>query len=358
MIDRMSDDFGLARPSHLKSRSISAENPTGLPGQGARATQGTGEEQSRDLGQGWKVSPSIVLPAGSVTELAAINGSGIIQHIWAAVRPEWWRRLIIRFYWDGADEASIELPIGDLFGLGWDVFTLFSSRHVMTAPYCGLNSFWPMPFHKSARITIENIAQEDTFLYYYVDFGAGDIPEDSMYLHATWNRSNPVADGIHTLLDVEAQGKYVGTFLAVGVNHPGWWGEGEVKFFIDDDDEFPTIAGTGTEDYFGGAWNFELPEGGYTEYHGDRMGMHQVIKPDGLYQSQTRFGMFRWHLNDAVSFESSLRVTVQDLGWMPDGRYLVRKDDIASTAFWFATEPHASGTTGLTYENLLVGSRP
>ena len=94
------------------------------------------------------------------------------------------------------------------------------------------------------------------------------------------------------------------------------------------------------------------------EYHGQRMGMHQVIKPDGLYASQTRFGMFRWHTDDAVSFKKRLAVTVQDLGWMPDGRYLVRKDDIASTAFWYATVPQASGSTGLVYETMLVASRP
>lgn len=350
------DAFGLARPSALASRSISPENPTGLPGQGGRATTGTGAEAARDLGVGWKVSPSMPLPARSVVELAAIEGSGMLQHLWVPVRPEWWRRLVIRFYWDGADEPSIELPIGDLFGLGWDEFTVFSSSRVVTAPYCGLNVYWPMPFRTGARVTIENISDDETFLYYYLDYGLGEVPDDAMYLHATWNRSNPVEGGIHTLLDVSGAGKYVGTYLAVGVNHPGWWGEGELKFFLDDDGEFATIVGTGTEDYFGGAWNFDVPGRGYTPYFSERVGLHQVIRPDGLYSSQTRFGMYRWHSDDAVAFTSRLRVTVQNLGWKPDWRYLVRRDDIASTSFWYATSPRASGTPALDADVLLVAS--
>jgi hypothetical protein len=151
---------------------------------------------------------------------------------------------------------------------------------------------------------------------------------------------------VYTLLDgVRGQGHYVGTYLAVGVNNNGWWGEGEIKFYLDGDGEWPSICGTGTEDYFGGAWNWEHPRGEYGIYSTPFLGMHQVIKPDGLYVSQQRFGMYRWHVMDPIRFQQDLRVTIQDLGWRSavdgKGRYLPRQDDIASTAFWYQTEPHA-----------------
>lgn len=147
---------------------------------------------------------------------------------------------------------------------------------------------------------------------------------------------------VHTILDgVKGKGHYVGTYLAWQVNNNGWWGEGEIKFYLDGDDEFPTICGTGTEDYFGGAWNFEFPPGQYGIYSTPYLGLCQVIKPDGLYRSQQRFGMYRWHVRDPIRFEEDLRVTIQALGWRSGGRYLPLQDDIASTAFWYQTEPHA-----------------
>jgi hypothetical protein len=110
---------------------------------------------------------------------------------------------------------------------------------------------------------------------------------------------------------------------------------------MDGDQEYPTICGTGTEDYFGGAWNWEQPIGTYRTYSTPYLGMHQVLKPDGLYRSQQRFGMYRWHVMDPIRFQSDLRVTIQDLGWRSGGRYLPQQSDIASTAFWYQAEPHA-----------------
>lgn len=174
-----------------------------------------------------------------------------------------------------------------------------------------------------------------------------EIPETSAYFHAQWRRSNPLPyQTVHTLLDgVQGQGHYVGTYLAWGVNNTGWWGEGEIKFYLDGDDEWPTICGTGAEDYFGGAWNFEFPPGQYGVFTGPYSGLPQVIKPDGLYRSQQRFGMYRWHILDPIRFQQELRVTIQALGWRAalEGkpRYLPLQDDIASTVFWYQTEPHA-----------------
>ena len=162
-----------------------------------------------------------------------------------------------------------------------------------------------------------------------------------MYFHASFNRSNPVENGIHTVVDnILGKGQYVGTYMAIQVNNNGWWGEGEFKFYMDDDDEFPTICGTGTEDYFGGAWNFEYPKGQYATFSSPYSGLSQVIRPDGLYIANTRFSMYRFHIMDPIYFEKNFKVTVQDLGWRSDGRYLVQKSDISTVAYWYQTEPH------------------
>lgn len=238
----------------------------------------------------------------------------------------------------------MEVPFGDFFCNGWCERTNVNSLPVAVNPAGGMNSYWVMPFRKSAKITVENRANEEVVLYYQIDYTLTDVPEDAAYFHAKWNRSNPVKyKDVHTILDgVKGKGHYVGTYLAWQVNNSGWWGEGEVKFYMDGDKEFPTICGTGTEDYFGGAWNFEQPKGEYCEFSTAYLGLPQVLKPDGLYRSQTRFGMYRWHVMDPIRFEEDLRVTVQALGWRSGGRYLPLQDDIASVAFWYQSEPHVA----------------
>jgi hypothetical protein len=124
------------------------------------------------------------------------------------------------------------------------------------------------------------------------------------------------------------------------VTNAGWWGEGEIKFFLDGDAEFPTICGTGTEDYFGGAYDWDV-DGQYVTYTTPFLGMHQVLRPDGLYRSQMRFGMYRWHVVDPIRFQRSLRVTLQALGWRGEGRYLPLQCDMASVAYWYQTLPTA-----------------
>jgi hypothetical protein len=140
---------------------------------------------------------------------------------------------------------------------------------------------------------------------------------------------------------VSGKGQYVGTYIAWGSHSTGWWGEGEVKFYIDGDKDFPTISSTGTEDYFGGSYDFENEQTHrYEEFTSPYSGLAQVIRSDGLYQSQQRFGLYRWHIPDPVRFSSDLRVTIQALGWQSGERYLPLTDDIASVAFWYQTEPH------------------
>ncbi|HLH79180.1 MAG TPA: glycoside hydrolase family 172 protein [Chthonomonas sp.] len=332
--------------SHAKTRSISAENPTGEKGKGGMATEGAGARAARDLGQGWKVSPCITLPARTTVTLAEIQGPGTLQHIWNTVHPDWWRRLVFRAYWDDEPTPSIETPLGDFFCNGWCRRCNVNSLPIAVNPAGGFNSYWPMPFRRSARITIENLWDEDCHGYYYqITYALTEVPEEAGYLHAQFRRSNPLPyKQVHTLLDgVQGQGHYVGTYLAWQVNNNGWWGEGEMKFYLDGDGDFATIVGTGTEDYFGGAWNFEHPPGQYGVYSTPFLGMPQVIMAGegGMYQSQQRHGMYRWHIPDPIRFENDIRVTIQALGWRSGGRYLPLQDDISSTVWWYQREPHA-----------------
>ncbi len=338
----------LSRLSAARTRSISAENPAGEKGRGGMATNGTGADPARELGQGWKVSPSIDIAGGETVTLADITGPGAIQHIWLTVHPRHWRSLAWRITWDDEETASVETPLGDFFANGWCERCNISSLPIAVNPAGGFNSYWEMPFRKGARIEVENLGPDPVQGFYYqITWTETEIPEDRAYFHAQWRRSNPLGYmDVHTLLDgVRGQGHYVGTYIAWGVNNRGWWGEGEIKFYMDGDADWPTICGTGTEDYFGGAWNFEHPAGQYGTYSTPYLGLPQVIVPDGLYKSQQRFGMYRWHVMDPIRFADDLRVTIQALGWRSplEGRkrYLPLQDDIASTVFWYQREPHA-----------------
>jgi hypothetical protein len=355
------DDFrALARLSNAQTRSISPENFDGAKGGGGRAVDGTGAAAAAELGQGWKVSPSVEIPAGSVHDLAVIDEPGVITHIWLTTHRRHWRSLVLRAYWDSADEPAIEVPVGDFFGQGWCSFAQLSSAVVAANPHGGFNSYWPMPFRQSARLTLHNLGPEPAVVYYQVTYEIGADQSDSGYLHAQFRRSNPLpARTTHPLVSgVTGAGQYVGTYLAWGVNRPGWWGEGEVKFYLDGDDEFPTICGTGTEDYFGGAWNFDVPGQGYTTYSTPYLGLHQVLRPDGLYRSQQRFGMYRWHIADPIRFHTDLRVDIQALGWTPHGRYQPLSDDIASTALFYLDRPSAARPSFPSADDLEVMGAP
>lgn len=249
----------------------------------------------------------------------------------------------MRMYWDGMENPSVECPVGDFFACGWGEYAQVSSLAVCVNPGSAFNCYWEMPFKKHAKITMENRDDEPMVLYYQIDYTLTDVPEDAGYFHAQFRRTNPLPyKDVYTIVDgIEGKGQYVGTYMAWGVNNSGWWGEGEIKFFMDGDKEFPTICGTGTEDYFCGSYNFENKKTNqYQEYTTPYAGLPQVIRPDGVYRSQTRFGMYRWHISDPIRFESDLKVTIQALGWKRGGKYLPLQDDIASVAYWYQTLPH------------------
>ena len=190
---------------------------------------------------------------------------------------------------------------------------------------------------------MENRGEEQSVLYYQIDYCLTEVAEDAAYFHAQFRRVNPLPyKEVYTILDgVKGQGQYAGTYMAWGVNNCGWWGEGEIKFYMDGDKDFPTICGTGTEDYFCGSYNFENQKTRqYQEYTTPYAGLSQVLRPDSLYCSQMRFGMYRWHITDPIRFKKELKVTIQALGWRAGHRYLPMQDDIASVAYWYQTLPH------------------
>lgn len=342
IMNNMSNLFLL---SNAVSRSISPENLNGAKGAGAMCEleDGSAKYAARDLGKGWKVNPFVRIAAGETLEIAGIEGPGAIQHIWMTPTGKW-RNTIIRIYWDGQENPSVECPVGDFFLSGWQEYFQVSTLAVCVNPGSAFNCYWTMPFRKHCRITLENRAEEEVVYYYQIDYTLGEVPEDAAYFHAQFRRVNPLPyKDVYTILDgVQGKGQYVGTYMAWGVNNNNWWGEGEIKFYMDGDTEYPTICGTGTEDYFCGSYNFEDPHThrDYVNFTTPYGGIYTVGQ-DRLYKCQKRFGLYRFHIADPIRFNSDLRVTIQALGWREGGRYLPMQDDIASVAFWYQTLPTA-----------------
>lgn len=329
--------FGLGNAYLLhpgKTRSISAENPDGAKGAGARALPQGGPAGS--LGQGWKVRPSITLKAGETVTLADITGPGIIQHIWLTVSEKAYRDCLLRIYWEGEETPSVEVPLGDFFCCGHGLRATVNSLPIAVNPSGGMNSYWPMPFGQNARITLENQRWEDiSGFYYQITWAETGLPEGAAHFHAQWRKSLGSREyPEHVILDgIQGQGQYVGTYLAWTQLSDGWWGEGEIKFFMDGDTEFPTICGTGAEDYFGGAWGF-----------GDTFSTAFLGYP--FWQREPgrvpKHGLYRWHVMDPIRFDQDLRVTMQELGWWPNGEFQPLTDDLASVGYWYQQEPHAA----------------
>lgn len=338
----------LSRLSNAKTRSISPENFTGEKGKGATAVPGlpttrninNASGAARDLGEGWKVNPYIIIESGETFTIAEMDGPGAIQHIWMTPTGVW-RWSIIRIYWDDETSPSVECPIADFFCMGWNQYSPLVSMPVCVNPGSAFNCYWSMPFRKHCRITIENINPKDSMiLYYQVNYTLTEVPEDAGYFHAQFRRTRYNETSDFTVVDgIKGKGQFVGVYLAWGLHNNGWWGEGEMKFFIDGDQKYPTICTTGLEDYFCGSYNFDR-DGKFTEFCTPYAGLPQVIRPDGTYNSQERFGLYRWHIMDPVRFDKDFKATIQDLGWRFDGRYLAQHSDISATTFWYQSEPH------------------
>lgn len=348
--------FGLASAPIItkgRTRSVTAENVNGEAGGGGKA--------ANHLGVGRKGAPCIDLPRGSTVTLMDIDGPGVIQHMWFTVTDRTeagqfvLRDLVLRMYWDGEQTPSVESPLGDFFCNGFGQRAVVNSLPIAVNPTGGMNCYFPMPFGAHARITIENQHAGDISGFFYaINYTLVEqLPEQAGYFHAQWRRENLTNEGIDfTIVDgIEGEGQYVGTYLAWNAMQRYWWGEGEIKFFIDDDGDYPTICGTGTEDYVGGAWCFyEKDERGYMvekTYNTPFLGYPFCSRDDATQPEKfgrdaaCMHGLYRFHLLDPIRFEQRLRVTIQQIGH--NSRELFeRTDDVSSVAYWYQREPHGA----------------
>jgi len=347
--------------SDAKTRSISPENFTGEKGRGGMATleEGTAANAARKLGQGWKVNPYIKIKPGETFTLGEIEGPGIINHIWMTPVGEY-RLMIFKIYWDDETEPSVEVPVGDFFAAGWGMMNepVINSLAICVNPRSGFNSYWQMPFRKKCKIVMENMSGKQATVYYQIDYSLENVEENTAYFHAQFRRVNKLPfKEVYTIVDgIKGKGQYVGTYLAHGARKSGWWGEGEIKFYIDGDTEFPTICGTGEEDYFNGSYGYNdrKIDGKmyYDSFSNNYTGFYQV-KDSDIDGFVGIFGQYRWHVLDPVRFNEDLRITIQSLGWGPDG-YLPLQDDLASVAYWYQLEPHNPFPKLPAKENLVI----
>ncbi len=345
--------------SDAKSRSISPENLTGGVGMGDRTEleDGSASKQASKLGKGWKVNPYIVIEPHTTLTMGTADGPGVINHVWMTLGKVDYRNAIFRIYWDDETTPSVESPVGDFFASGWGQGSepLIDSRPIIVNAKSGFNSYWQMPFRRNFRISMENTSDEPFELYYQIDYSLTKVPANAAYFHAQFRMANPVEfKQPYTIIDgIKGKGHYVGTYLGHAAFSPGWWGEGEVKFYMDGDTDYPTINGTGEEDYFLGSYSYikrhenGIPyEANYSSaYAGFYATRTHTIEEYLSHDAERRYGQYRWHIVDPIRFESDLKVTIQNLGWERDGvpltaYFLPLQDYLASVAYWYQTEPH------------------
>jgi hypothetical protein len=321
-------------PAGVVSRAITAENPKGEPGQGGQAAHDA-------LGPSRKGSPCLHgIENGATATLMDVDGCGVIRHIWITVSerdPAGMRNMILRMYWDNSPTPSVEVPMGDFFGTAHGRTVNLASAYVSSPLGKGFNSWFAMPFHKHARITVQNDLPDGRKIgqfFFQIDYELRDsLPANTGLFHAQFRRQNPtVLKQDYVVLDgVEGPGMYFGTVIGVRALGPDWWGEGEMKFYIDGDKQYPTICGTGSEDYFlaaYGMYEFQTP------YHGCTMN----LKND--FFKEVIVSMYRWHAPDPIYFNKSIKATIQQIGWSKNGLF-ERSDDWCSTAFWYQQKPIA-----------------
>ncbi len=290
---------------------------------------------------------------GGVLTLVDANGPGMLTHIWITVAsPEAYhlKKLVLRIYWDHETTPSVEAPLGDFFGLGLGEYHRWESELVSVGSDKALNSFFFMPFQKHARITVSNEGQQKVDAFYFnLDYRAYSepLPRGTLYFHAQFrqaqpnngwtsdwqNNGDPKVDRKTNLdgkenylwLDATGRGHFVGVTMSVLQNQDGWWGEGDDMFFIDAEAR-PSIAGTGSEDYFLGAWDF----GGHPFFY--RLYGAPVV---GEERAGGKSSVYRFHLDSPIPFTKSLRATIEH------GHANHRSDNYYSVAYWYQTEPHA-----------------
>jgi hypothetical protein len=318
--DLIDEPYRLDRP--LLSRSISFENPRGEPGVGGQAAS--------PLGPGRKGAPSRNIQPGETVQLCDIKGSGTLRHIWMTTdqQPLVQRACIIRVWWDDQEHPSIECPIGDLFGFAHGKITSYQSAVHSCGPTGGRNLWLPMPFRKRARMTFSNEGPKAVPLFYSIDYTLGDRhPGDVGRLHVLFRRENPTTEkkDFELLPERRQKGRFIGSVIGIRNLHAGqWWGEGEVKVYLDGDRDWPTIVGTGSEDYVGLAWGIQQAA---FLYNGCSLNDRHFVS------------MYRWHLPDPIAWRDHCRITIQQIAWK-DG-LAETQDDWSCASFWYEPIPSA-----------------
>ena len=308
----------------LQSRSISFENPAGARGEGGKT--------SSPLGQGRKGSPAKTINPGETVTLCDITGSGTIRHIWMTGprNPETLRSAVIRAYWDGQPHPSIECPVGDFMGFAHGKVMAYHSAVHSCGKNAGMNIWLPMPFTTSARITFTNESSKETPLFYQIDYTIGDThKEDIGRLHVLFSRANPTTlkQDFTILPKRTGRGRFIGAVLGIRYDDERWWGEGEIKIYMDGDTDFPTICGTGSEDYVCLSYGMQQ-----TPFLFNGCSLNDT---KGHYVS-----MYRWHLPDPIYWNEDCRITIQQIGWSKDGLF-ERQDDWSTATFWYEPVPGA-----------------
>lgn len=284
----------------------------------------------------------IPLDAGASATLLDVKGPGVITHIWFTINsPDKMhlKNLVLRAWWDGESSPSIEAPIGDFYGLGLGEYFVYQSALLVVAQAKALNAYFQMPFDTAAKITISNEGKVRTNnLYYAIDYTTvPSLPPNTARFHAQYRQAAPNKksaagdknlDGADNYVFLEATGRghFVGVTQGVLQNSDGWFGEGDDMFFIDGDTQ-PTINGTGTEDYYNGAWDFYG-----NAFANLRQGAPYIVDPE---RTGGRYCLYRWHTESFITFEKSIKVTIEH------GHANDRADDFYSVAYWYQTEPHA-----------------
>jgi len=308
-------------PKGVESRSISFENSTGEKGGGGKAAS--------NLGVGRKGSPAKDLAPGETVVLCDVQGPGVIRHIWVTTRsePVNLRSLLVKGWWDGQEHPSIESPLADFMGIAHGRVKAYQSAVHSVGQSAGMNIWLPMPFLKSAKLTLTNEGQDKSVLFYQIDYTIGDsLPADAGRLHVLFRRENPTTlkQDFELLPKREGRGRFVGSIIGIRALEGSWWGEGEIKVYLDGDKEFPTICGTGSEDYVGLSWGMQQTPFAYNGCSLDDKGY---------------VCMYRWHLPDPILWSKDCRITIQQIGWK-NGLY-ERKDDWSCATFWYEPVPSA-----------------
>lgn len=323
----------LYRIKNRQSFGFSAENPTG---------QKNGGTKGKDCE---KLRPCIQIAPGETVTLCDTDGPGMITHIWFTGYVG--HSFVMRIYWENEEFPSVEAPISAFFGCAYDEnfkdrdgnYIVLNSAKILTAPGRGFNSYWEMPFAKHCRITMENRGKKEETLYYMISGWYGEIPQDAGYFHAAYRQEHPVTKGrAYTIIDgIEGRGCFAGVTFATGMNgNNTCWVEGEAKMYIDDD-QYPSMNYTGTEDYFCGSYGFgnDIILNRYQTFSGMYTGLFAIMGDNReFYNGQQRFLLYRFHEKDPVYFSKNFKMTIDNLGWTGP-----RYDDYTSVAYWYLEKP-------------------